>query len=85
MFARRALSRPMTGELDPHEPETLELFHIIGREVADAAYVLRADYVSAQLVLASGDLIVFTFDRGRVTVTGRGFEVDLTALPGWLA
>jgi hypothetical protein len=73
----------MAEEFSPWERETLEVFLILGHEVAATAIALRADYVSAHLRLDADELVVFTFDRGRVTVTGRGYEVELSRLPEW--
>lgn len=74
----------MSYELDPCERETLEVFLILGREVADTAFVLRASYVSAHLPIGDhGEVVAFTCEHGRVTVSGKGFEVDLSLLPEW--
>jgi hypothetical protein len=73
----------MPDEFSPWERETLELFLVLGHEVADTALTLQAEYVSAQLRLGPDELVVFTYDRGRVSVTGRGYEVELTRLPEW--
>jgi hypothetical protein len=63
--------------------EMLELYLILGHEVAFTALALRAEYVSAQLRLGVAELIVFTYDCGAVWVTGTGFEIELTRLPEW--
>lgn len=73
----------MADELDPLDHATREIFIILGHEVADAAFVLRASYVSAQLNVGDGEFVVFTYEHGRVTVSGKGYEVDLTQWPEW--
>jgi hypothetical protein len=73
----------MSTELNPFERENLELFVLLGHEVAATALKLRADYVSAQLRLGCADVVIFTCDRGVVSVTGRGFEVELSRLREW--
>jgi hypothetical protein len=83
MSARGRLMADMTDGLDPWERETLEHFLIIGHEVADIARALRARYVSAQLSLSADELVVFSYEDGRVWVTGRGYEQDLTRCPEW--
>lgn len=65
------------------ERETRELFLILGHEVAAAAVALRARYVSAQVQLAANTVLVLTYEQGRVWVTGKGFELELTALSEW--
>jgi hypothetical protein len=71
------------GEYSPWERETLEHFLIIGHEVEATAIALRARYVSAQLRLSADDLVVFSYEDGRVWVTGRGYEVELSGRPEW--
>jgi hypothetical protein len=73
----------MADEFTPWERETLEVFLILGHEVAATALALRADYASVHLRLDGDALVIFTYEAGRVTVTGRGFEVELTRLPDW--
>ena len=47
------------------------------------AATFRATYLSAHLRLAGEELVAFSFEDGAVWVTGRGFEVELSALPRW--
>ena len=73
----------MSTDLDPFERDNLEVFVILGHELAGTALALRADYVSAHLRLGFTESVIFTCDRGVVTVTDRGFEVELSALRQW--
>jgi hypothetical protein len=73
----------MTDEFSGWEREMLEHFLILGHEVAATAIALRARYVSAQIRLSADELVVFSFEDGRVWATCRGHEVELTALPEW--
>ncbi len=65
------------------EEGALEHFLILGREIATTAVTFRATYLSAHLRLAEGELVAFSYEDGAVWVTGRGFEVELSALPRW--
>ena len=47
------------------------------------AVTFRATYLSAHLRLAGEELVAFSYEDGAVWVTGRGFEVELSALPRW--
>jgi hypothetical protein len=73
----------MADDFTPWERETLELFLILGHEVQATAVALRADYASAHLRLGANEMVVFTYDAGRVSVTGLGFDVELTRLREW--
>jgi hypothetical protein len=70
----------MTDEFSGWEREILEHFLILGHEVAATAIALRARYVSAQIRLSADELVLFSFEAGRVWATGRGYEVELTPL-----
>jgi|1186.fasta_scaffold98444_2 hypothetical protein len=83
MFDARRLSRGVEDELSRWERETLEHFLIIGHEVEATAMALRARYVSAQIRLSADELVVFSYEDGRVWVTGRGYEEELSGLVGW--
>jgi hypothetical protein len=61
----------VTGEFSPWERETLAHFVLIGREVAEIAHALRARYVSAHIQLTADELVMFSYEDGRVWVTGR--------------
>jgi hypothetical protein len=82
MFAARRLITGMADDFSLLEREILEHFLILGHEVAAVAIALRARYVSAQVRLSADELVVFSFEDGRVWVTGRGYEGELTALAG---
>jgi hypothetical protein len=73
----------MSGEFTPWERETLEHFILIGHEVAETAHALRARYVSAHTQLTADELVVFSYEDGRVWVTGRGYQLELTRQPEW--
>jgi hypothetical protein len=73
----------MAGEFTPWEREALEHFILIGRAVAETAHALRARYVSAHIQLTAHELVVFSYEDGRLWVTGRGYELELTRLPEW--
>lgn len=80
---RQSLSARVPGEFSPWERETLEHFVIIGHEVAQTAYALRARYVSVHLQLSTTELVAFTYEDGHVWVTGRGYERELSGLAEW--
>jgi hypothetical protein len=83
MFDARRLSRDVQNEFNPWERETLEHFLIIGREVEATALALRSRYVGAQIRLSAEELVVFSYENGRVWVTGRGYEEELSQLREW--
>jgi hypothetical protein len=83
MCGHRRLSAGMADGFSAWERETLEHFLILGHEVASAAIALRARYVSAQIRLTADELVVVSYQDGRVWVTGRGYDVELTRLPEW--
>lgn len=83
MFGSVCLTAGMAGEFSAWERETLEHFLILGHEVAAMAIALRARYVSAQIYLSAEELVIFSYEDGRVSVTGAGYEVELTRLPEW--
>jgi len=69
--------------LSSWEDEQLAHFVVIGRELAATTANLRAAYVTAHLTSADGGVIAFTCQGGAVHVTGRGFEVELSATEAW--
>jgi hypothetical protein len=73
----------MSPDLIPFERADLELFLVLGHEIASTALTLNADYVSAQLPLGPAEIVMFSYDRGVVSVTGRGFDVELSCLREW--
>jgi hypothetical protein len=73
----------VANEFNAWERETLEHFLVIGHEVELTALALRARYVSAQIPLSADELVVFSYEDGRVCVTGYGYEVELSRLPEW--
>jgi hypothetical protein len=83
MSGARRLAAAMADEFDAWERETLEHFLILGHEVAATATALRARYVSAHIRLGADELVVISYEDGRVWVTGKGYEVELTQLPEW--
>lgn len=83
MLVPRRLSAGMTDGFDPSEREMLEHCLILGHEVAATAFTVRARYVSVQIRLSADELVVFTCEDGRVWVTGRGYDVELTRRPEW--
>ena len=83
MFDARRLTPDVANEFSPWERETLEHFLIIGREVEATALALRAHYASAHIRLSRDELVVFSYEDGRVWVTGRGYEEELSRLREW--
>ena len=83
MFDARRLTRDVEGEYTPFERETLEHFLVIGHEVEATALALRSRYVSAQIRLSADEIVVFSYEDGRVWVTGRGYEEELSRLREW--
>jgi hypothetical protein len=73
----------MADEFTPWERDTLEHVLTVGREIADTAVTLRANYVSAHLRIGDGELVGFAYEDGAVWAHGVGFEVELSGLPGW--
>jgi hypothetical protein len=65
------------------ERELLEPYLVIGREVAHRADELHASYLSVHIPVGDGALVAFTWDDGAVWATGRGFDVELSALRAW--
>lgn len=65
------------------ERQLIDHFVILGHEVQATAHALRARYVSAQIRLSADELVVFSYEDGRVWVTGTGYEVELSARPEW--
>jgi hypothetical protein len=54
----------------------------VGHELAVRARRFGAERLAVELVGASGPLWL-TFDRGAVWAAGEGFDVELSAMPGW--
>jgi hypothetical protein len=73
----------MADEFSAWEQHTLEHFLVIGREIADAAVTLRAQYLSAHVRIAEDQLVAFWYENGAVWACGRGFEVELSRMRGW--
>jgi hypothetical protein len=67
----------------PWEHEMLHAFVLIGREIALIAAQLHAHYLTVYLPIADGELVAFTWERGAPWVSGRGFDVELSAIPAW--
>ena len=83
MSAGRRLADDVGDDFTPWEREMLEHFIVIGHEVAATALALRARYVSAQIRLSADELVVFSYEDGRVWVTGHGYEEELSARREW--
>lgn len=55
----------------------------VGHEVALRACRLRARSMTAEIPTWSGTPVLFSYEPRRVTATGLGYEVELSALPEW--
>jgi hypothetical protein len=67
---------------DPFSSQPLVALVRIGHDLAARAWRLQADYLCAHIPVREG-LLVFTWERQAVWVTGAGFDVELTTLPEW--
>jgi len=61
----------------------LDVFLVMGKEVALIAEQLQANYLTVHMPIADGAVVAFTWEDGAVWATGRGFDVELSALRPW--
>jgi len=69
-------------EADAFSRQPLAALVRIGHDLDTRARRLGAEYLCAQIAARDG-LLVFTYERRAVWVTGAGFDVELSALPEW--